>query len=164
LGVGSSVVEGSCVSENFTEFEFVPGPPETVMATAAAFVARYAVSAAVIEALSCVALTNVVGRGEPFQFTTSPLEKPVPVTTRVKSVALQYGALLADVDTATTAVTVGSEIENETALEAPPPQFDAQGDGSGGLKTVTLAVPTEARSTAGTTAVSSTGAVCVASE
>lgn len=40
LGVGSSVVEGSCVSENFTEFELVPAPPETVMATAAAFVAK----------------------------------------------------------------------------------------------------------------------------
>jgi hypothetical protein len=55
---------------------------------------REAVSAYVIAASSCVALTKAVGRGEPFQFTTESLVKVVPdaaVTVRVKPVGLQYG-------------------------------------------------------------------------
>ena len=41
---------------------------------------RKAVSAGEIVAVSCVGLTNVVGRGDPFQFTTSPFTKSVPFT------------------------------------------------------------------------------------
>ena len=57
-----------------------------------------AVSAYVIAACSSVALTNVVGRGDPFQFTTVSLVKVVPlvvevafteVTSSVKPVGLQ---------------------------------------------------------------------------
>lgn len=48
-----------------------------------------AVSAGEIVAVSCVALTNVVGRGDPFQFTTSPSTKSVPFTVNVKPVAPQ---------------------------------------------------------------------------
>lgn len=41
-------------------------------------------------ALTCVALTNVVGRAEPFQFTTEPpFTKFVPFTTSVKLAGLQ---------------------------------------------------------------------------
>jgi hypothetical protein len=67
---------------------------ETVMLTDAG----KAVSAYVIAACSSVALTNVVGRGDPFQFTTVSLVKVVPlvvevafteVTSSVKPVGLQ---------------------------------------------------------------------------
>lgn len=43
-----------------------------------------AVSAAEIVAVSCVALTNDVGRGDPFQLTTNPFTKFVPVTVKMK--------------------------------------------------------------------------------
>ena len=36
-------------------------------------------------AVSCVALTNVVGRLAPFQVTVAPLTKPLPVTVSVKA-------------------------------------------------------------------------------
>jgi hypothetical protein len=89
-GAGRDVPVGKAVTENGMEFEFVAGlPPETVMATAAAPVARNAVSAAEIAALSWVALTRVVGRGEPFQLTTSPLANPVPFTVRTNPDWLQ---------------------------------------------------------------------------
>ncbi len=45
-------------------------------------------SAAEIVAVNCVALTNVVGRGDPFQFTiVAPLTKPVPFTVSVNAAA-----------------------------------------------------------------------------
>jgi hypothetical protein len=91
---------GKAVTENGSEFEFVPEfGPDTVMATAAGLVARNAVSAAEIAAVSCVALTKFVGRGEPFQLTVRPLAKPVPFTVRVRPARLQKGVLFAvDVD------------------------------------------------------------------
>ena len=86
-GAGRVMPAGNAVSINGREFEFVPGPlPDTVMAT---FVAREAVSAAEIAAVSCVAFTRVVGRGEPFQLTTSPLANPVPFTVSVSPEGLQ---------------------------------------------------------------------------
>lgn len=107
-GAGNGDVAAGCVSENGSELELVPGlPPDTVMATAAAFVARDAVSAGVITAVSCVALTNVVERGEPFQFTTSPAAKPVPFTVKMKPVGLQYGVLFIDVVDAASEVSMG---------------------------------------------------------
>jgi hypothetical protein len=87
-------------------------------------VPREAVSAYVIAALSCVALTNVVGRGEPFQFTTESLVKLVPlaaVTVSVKPVGLQYGVEdICVVDAESDAMDRG-EIENESAVVVPPP-------------------------------------------
>jgi hypothetical protein len=94
------------------------------------------VSAAEIVAVSCVALTNVVGRGNPFQFTVSPFTKSVPFTINVKPVAPQYG-----VDDGTSPEMVGATIENVIPLEAPPP--------GGGVNTVTWAVPTGAISPTG---------------
>lgn len=64
----------------------------TELETKTVAVPRAAVSANVIAAVSCVPLTNVVGRGEPFQFTTESLVKIVPVaafTVRVRPVGLQ---------------------------------------------------------------------------
>src|SRR5262249_39801136 len=42
-------------------------------------------SLALIVAVSCEPLTKVVGRALPFQFTTEPETKPVPLTVNVKS-------------------------------------------------------------------------------
>jgi hypothetical protein len=89
-GRGKLAVPVRAAKENLRELEFVPGlPPDTVIAGAAVPVARNAVSAGVIAAVSCVALTRVVGRGEPFQLTTSPFANPVPFTVRVRPVELQ---------------------------------------------------------------------------
>jgi len=89
-GVGRVEPVGRDVTKNGRDFEFVPGvPPETVIATPCGLLARKAVSAAVIAAVSCVALTKVVGRGEPFQLTTRPLANPVPVTVSVSPDKLQ---------------------------------------------------------------------------
>jgi hypothetical protein len=51
-----------------------------------------AASAAEIAAVSCVALTKVVARGEPFQLTAEPFTKFVPFTVSVKPLGWQYGA------------------------------------------------------------------------
>jgi len=151
-GEGRVAPVASAVTGNLREFEFVPGPlPVTVIATAAAPVPRNAVSAAVIAAVSCVALTKVVWRGEPFQLTTSPLAKPVPFTVRVKPVWLQYGVLFDEVVDAESDVMVGSTIGNDTELDVFV--LDA------GEATATWAVPTEAISAAGTTTLSCAGLV-----
>jgi hypothetical protein len=72
------------VMEKLTEFDEVVAL-DTVMAT----VPANAVSAGVIVAVSCVALTKVVGRGDPFQLTTRPFTKSVPFTVSVKAEGLQ---------------------------------------------------------------------------
>lgn len=53
--------------------------------TSIAAVPAVAMSAAVIEAVSCVELTTVVGRTEPFHATEAPDRKPVPLTVSVKA-------------------------------------------------------------------------------
>jgi len=80
-----------------------------------------AVSAAEIAAVSCVALTNVVGRGDPFQFTTRPFTKFVPFTVKVRPETVQDGAVLAEVVDADNDVIVGATIRNATGVDAPPP-------------------------------------------
>jgi hypothetical protein len=44
-----------------------------------------AIRLAATDAVSCVALTNVVGRAEPFHCTVAPERKPVPFTVSVKA-------------------------------------------------------------------------------
>jgi hypothetical protein len=106
-------------------------------------VPREAVSAYVMAALSCVPLRNVVGRGEPFQFTTESLVKIVPVaavTVSVKPVGLQYGVeAICVVDAESDAMDSG-EITKEMALDIPPP--------GAGVNTVTGADPAEETSVA----------------
>ena len=106
-------------------------------------VPREAVSAYVMAALSCAPLTNVVGRGEPFQFTTESLVNVVPVaafTVRVKPVGLQYGVDgICVVDAESDAMAKG-EIVNEIAVDVPPPGM--------GVKMVTGTDPAEETSAA----------------
>jgi hypothetical protein len=112
-------------------------------------------SAAVIAAVNCVALTNVVVRELPFHCAVDPLIKLVPVNVNVNA------APPAPVDVGEIDVSVGTGcaalIVNVNAFEVvpggspctrefPPPN-------PGGLNTTTDAVPTEAISVAGTAAV-----------
>lgn len=127
-GTGSGVV--GVVMEKVREFELV-AELETVIAA----VPRKAASVAEMVAVSCVELTKVVGRGEPFQFTTSPFAKSVPFTVSVKLAGPQYG-----VEDGESEVRVGATIENVIAPDVPPPGV--------GVNTVTGAVPTEAISVA----------------
>jgi hypothetical protein len=96
-------------------------------------------------ALSCVPLRNVVGRGEPFQFTTESLVNVVPVaafTVRIKPVGLQYGVEaigVVEVDAESDAMARG-EIVNVIAVDLPPP--------GGGVNTVTGTDPTDLTSSA----------------
>jgi hypothetical protein len=120
------------VMEKVTEFEVV-----VELDTVTAAVPEKAVSAAVIAAVSWggVEFTKVVGRGEPFQFTTRPFTKPVPFTVSVRPVGAQKGVELGEIEEITGATTV-----NEIAFELPPP--------GAGLKTVTGMEATEAMSVA----------------
>ena len=154
-GEGSVVPVGRAATENLSEFEFVAGvPAETAMATAAWPVARKAVSAGVIAAVSCVALTKVVGRGDPFQLTTSPFANPVPFTASVRPSGLQNGVLFDEVVDADSDVMVGRTIANEFELDVLA--LDA------GVATAIWAVPTEAISAAGIVAFNCAGLVGVA--
>jgi hypothetical protein len=142
-GKGRFVPAGGGATENGREFEFVPGvPAETVIATEP----RNAVSAGVIDAMSCVELTKVVERGEPFQLTTSPFANPVPFTVSMSPDWLQKGVLFAVVVDAESDVMTGSIIEKETELDV----FAL----AAGEATSTCAVPTAAISVAGRVAVS----------
>ena len=107
-----------------------------------------------IVAVSCVALTKVVGRGEPFQLTASPGANPVPLTVKVRPAGLQYGVLFAEVVDAESDVMVGSTIWYVTATDVFA--LDA------GEATAICAVPTEAISAAGTVAINWAGVACVA--
>ena len=140
-GTGS---EAGVVSVKFEAAEVVV-ELDTVTAAVPAIPGK-AVSEAEIVAVSCVALTNVVGRGDPFQFTTSPFTKSVPFTISGRSAVPQYG-----VEDGTSPVMVGATIENAIPLDVPPPGV--------GVDTLTWAVPTEAISAAEIAALS-----CVALE
>src|SRR5581483_1135545 len=61
-------------------------PPGAGLNTVTCAVPALAMSAETITACSWVALTNVVVRLDPFQFTTAPATKPVPFTVSVNAV------------------------------------------------------------------------------
>jgi len=66
------------------------GPPGVLLpglVTETVTVPALATSAAAIAAVSCCAVTWVVGRGAPFQFTTALLLKLLPLTVKVKAEA-----------------------------------------------------------------------------
>ena len=60
-------------------------PPGAGLVTVTVAVPAVAISAAVIAAVNCVALTNVVVLAAPLNFTTDVDTNPVPLTVRVKA-------------------------------------------------------------------------------
>jgi hypothetical protein len=132
---------------NGMAFETTVAPLDTVMFT----VPSTAVSAVVIAAVTCVALTNVVGRGEPFQLTTTPLANPVPLTVSVRPTALQYPVDANPVVDAESEIMAGAITGNATPFDSPPPPPVVV------LKTVTVGDPTDATSVAKIDAVSCVG-------
>lgn len=82
LGAGRFVV--GVVIVKATEFDVAPG-----LETETPAVPGNAASVARIEAVIWVELPKVVARGEPFQLTTDPELKFVPLTARVKPAGLQ---------------------------------------------------------------------------
>ena len=93
-------------------------------------------SAAVIAAVSCVALTNVVVRLAPLNWTAAPLTNPVPMTVRANAAPPTF-ALVGDSEARTGA---GLLMVKGEAVEVPPP--------GAGLVTVTLTTPAVAMSAA----------------
>jgi hypothetical protein len=71
-----------------------------------------AISEAGIMAVSCVELTNVVARAEPFQSTTEPFTKFVPFTVRVNPEGLHDGVVFDEVVEEDREVMVGGTIVN----------------------------------------------------
>jgi len=114
-------------------------PPGVGFETLTFAVPAVAISDALIAAVTCVELTNVVVREEPFQSTLDPLTKFVPFTVKVNA----GPPACAPVGDRETAVGSGLSIVKGSELEVCPP-----------LKTVTAAVPAVSKSLAGTVAVS----------
>jgi hypothetical protein len=79
------VVKGTAtlgtVTEKYATLE-IP-PPGAGFVTVIEAVVAEAVSEAEMLAVTCDSLTSLVGRGLPFQFTTEPETKPVPLTVSV---------------------------------------------------------------------------------
>lgn len=144
-GTGSDV---GAVMVKLSELEVI-----TELDTVTLAIPGKAVSARVMAAVSCEPLTNVVTRGEPFQFTTLSLVNTVPVaafTVSVNPAALQYGVVLAEVVNAESVAMDSPEMVNEIAgLDVPPPGV--------GVNTVTGTVATAVTSDAGMTVVSCVG-------
>lgn len=92
-------------------------PPGVGLVTVIVEVPADAISEALIVAVSCVEETNVVARAEPFQLTTDPEIKSLPLRTRVKSdppEKVDVGEMEASTGTVLLAV-------NVWLLEVPPP-------------------------------------------
>src|SRR3989454_1016756 len=117
-------------------------PPGVGVNTVTCGVPAVAMSAAVIAAVSCVALMTVVVRVLPFQRTVEPLTKLAPFTVRVN--ASPPANPLPGVRLLT--VGAGLMIEKVCAAEVPPP--------GAGVTTLTEAVPAAAMSAAVIAAVS----------
>ena len=81
------VIEASVRADPLIVNDRVPDvpPPGVAFMTVTLAVPAVAISAAVIAAVNCVALTNVVVLAAPLNFTTDVDTKPVPFTVRVKA-------------------------------------------------------------------------------
>lgn len=113
-------------------------PPGAGLVTVTGNVPALPMSAAVIDAVSCVALTKVVVRAAPLKFTTEVDTKFVPFTVSVNP-ALPAVALLGESEVI---VGAGLLMVNVCAEDVPPP--------GAGLVAVTFKVPPVAMSAAGT--------------
>ena len=122
-------------------FAFDVPPPGGAFTTVTEAVAAVAMSAAEMEAVSFMLLTNVVVRGDPFQFTTEPETKCEPFTVSVKA-GPPAVALLGEIELI---AGTGLLMVNVIALDVPPP--------GGAFTTVTEAVPAVLMSDEGTVAV-----------
>jgi hypothetical protein len=129
LGFGALIVN-VCAPE-------VP-PPGAGFDTVTDAVPAEAMSAAVICAVSCVLLPNVVARWLPFHCTTDELMKFVPVSVSVKA-APPAVALDGEIELSV-GLGFGAVMVNVLAVDAPPPGV--------GLNTVTGTVPAAAMSAA----------------
>jgi hypothetical protein len=114
-------------------------PPGGGLTTVTEALPTAAMSAAVIAAVSCVALTNVVARALPFQFTTDDDTNPVPVTVSVKS-GLPTVVLVGDNDVNTGTGVAALIVNVKLVSDWPPPGV--------GFTAVTEAVPAVAISLA----------------
>jgi hypothetical protein len=117
-------------------------PPGGGFATLTWAVPAVATSAAVIDALTALLLTNIVVRAAPFHCTVAPCANPLPLTVRSK--APLPATMLAGLSEAISGAP--AVIAKETAAEVPPPGV--------GFTTVTWAVPTLATSATAIPAVS----------
>jgi hypothetical protein len=131
----SEVIVGTGLFTAKGEFADVP-PPGAGFVTVTLKVPAAAISAAAIDAVNCVALTNVVVLALPLKFTTEVETKFVPFTVRVKA-APPFTALAGESE-----VMVGAGLftANGELAEMPPP--------GAGFVTVTLNVPAVAMSVA----------------
>src|SRR5580692_1916326 len=111
-------------------------PPGAGFVTVTGAVPAVAISAAVMAAANCVALTNVVVLVAPLNFTSDVDTKPVPFTVRVKA-APPAVALVGEREVS---VGAGLLMAKVWAFDVPPPA---------GFVTVTFTVPAEAISAAG---------------
>jgi hypothetical protein len=136
-------------------------PTELVTVTPA--VPGNAAAVAGIAAVNCVALTKVVGSGEPFQLTFASLVKFVPFTVSVKPCVLQAGVEAAEVVEAETDVIAGGvpggvPIVKRTIFEISVVvvllTFEVADCAEPGICTAIFTVPAVVRREAGTGAVS----------
>src|SRR3989454_551024 len=140
VGVSPVIVGMGLLTGNVCAAE-VP-PPGAGVNTVTCGVPAVAMSAAVIVAVSWVALTKVVVRAAPFHCTPEPLMNPLPFTVSVKS-APPKSALAGDSEEI---IGPALLIESVCAAEVPPPGVD--------VITVIEAVPVVAMSAAVIAAVS----------
>jgi hypothetical protein len=117
-------------------------PPGAGVTTVTGTLAAAAMSAAVIAVVSCVALTNVVVRALPFQFTVEPFTKLVPFAVSVKAVP----PAIAPAGLKLVRVGAGLLTAKLSAAEVPPPGV--------GVNTVIGTLPAVAMSAAVIAAVS----------
>jgi hypothetical protein len=117
----SDVITGAgsapgAVTVKLTELERT-GPLFTVIAA----LPWVAISVGRITAVICVALTNVVTRGEPFQLTTDVFTKFVPLTVSVNPVAVHDDVEDPEVVDAESVEMAGGAIVTVNEVEVPPP-------------------------------------------
>jgi len=143
---GSGSAEDALETVNGTAEELTPKLDTVIFADPAEIM-----SVEEIRAVSCVELTNVVGRPEPFQSTTDPFTKFVPFTVRTNPEVVQDGVEDDEVVEDESEVMPGGKTWNEIPPDVPPP--------GASVNTTICAVSRAAKSVAGTIALSCVGLI-----